>query len=162
MVIVNSKINFASSFLFIYKYIWVNYWWNVNSKWLSTNVCLKIDTLMSTNSRLNICVLHCYGIFSPFKTTFGPTLAVVAVVGPRLINLKQAYTLIISYNYTVIPFIFVYRICLEYSFAGVWLECITTESLIPFNRFFFNRNIPLCCRITKYANGGDKLDIKKK
>lgn len=135
MVIVNSKINFASSFLFIYKYIWVHYWWNVNSKWLSTNVCLKIDTLIRTVVLIYVCCTV-RDIFSPFKTTFGPTLAVVAVVGPRLMNLKQAYTIIISYNYTVIPFIFVYRICLEYSFAGVWLECITTEGLIPFNRFF--------------------------
>lgn len=83
-----------------------------------------------------MCVALLWDIFSPFKITFGPTLAVVVVVGPRLMNLKQAYTLIISYNYTVIPFIFVYRICLEYSFAGVWLECITTEGLIPLNRFF--------------------------
>lgn len=68
-----------------------------------------------------MCVALLRDIFSPFKITFGPTLAVVVVVvvGPRLMNLKQAYTLIISYNYTVIPFIFVYRICLEYSFAGV-------------------------------------------
>lgn len=120
MVIVNSKKNFASSFLFIYKYIWVNYWWNVNSKWLSTNVCLKIDTLMSTNSRLNICVLHCYGIFSPFKTTFGPTLAVVAVVGPRLIiNLKQAYTLIISYNYS-----YTFYICISNLYRILLCRCL--------------------------------------
>lgn len=88
MVIVNSKINFVSSFFFIYKYIWVNYWWNVNSKWFLINVCLKIDILMLMNSCFNICVLYCYGIFFFFKIIFGLILVVVVVVGLRFINFK--------------------------------------------------------------------------